>query len=100
MDLPLHGVVCRQLILSDTPPPAPDSNDDAEEADFPTAPLNDLVWSKETIPDRQLCIHMAIDNSGTSYFPHLSTLPQEPTPPEWEPMDNTDGVYSQPHQCP
>ena len=68
MELPLHEAVCRQLTFSDTPLLAADSDNDAQEEDFPTTALNDPVWSEEPIPDRQICIHMAPDNSATGYF--------------------------------
>ena len=29
----------------------------SSEENFPTAPLDDLVWSEDPIPDRHLCIH-------------------------------------------
>ena len=29
----------------------------SSEENFPTAPFDDLVWSKDPIPDRHLCIH-------------------------------------------
>ena len=43
VELPLHLTVHKWLNFSDTPLLAADSNSDAEEEDFPTATLNDLV---------------------------------------------------------
>ena len=55
-----------------------DPNDDEEEEDFPTAPLDDLVWSKEPIPERDLCIHMAPGRPEASYPSQIPIKPQEP----------------------
>ena len=62
----LHWVVCRHLNFDDLLPPAVNSGDDVEE-DFPTAPLDDSVWSEEPILNRDLCICMALRKSETSY---------------------------------
>ena len=88
VELPLHWAVCRWLAFSDTPLLAADSNNSAEEEDSPTA----VVWSEEPIPDRQICTHMALDNSGTGYFFQLPPPPQKLVckliSPEWQPMDD------------
>ena len=34
-----------------------DNDTPSSEENFPTAPLDDEVWSEDPIPDRQLCIH-------------------------------------------
>ena len=65
VEFPLHWAVCRWLPFSYMPLLAADYHSYTEEEDFPTAALNDLVWSEEPTPDRQLCIHMAQDNSAT-----------------------------------
>ena len=48
-----------------------------QEIDFPTAALHDLVQFKEPIPDRQMCIHTAPDNSATGYSFQLPNPLQE-----------------------
>ena len=92
------------MTVSDTPLLAVDYNSDMKEEDFFTAALYDLVWSEESIPDRQLSIHMAPDNSATGYFSQLPIPPQEPIyKPEWEPMDDTDDdiptLFNIPKKC-
>ena len=76
--------------MSDTPILAADSDSNMEEEDFPTSALSDPVWSKEPIPDRQLCIQMALDNSVTGLPTPLQGPNYESVSPEWEPMDDTD----------
>ena len=61
-----------------TSPLAVDSDDNEEEEDFPTGPLDDLVWSKEPIPERDLCIHMALRKLETSDPSHIPTQSEEP----------------------
>ena len=43
--------------------------DDTTEENFPTAPLDDDIWSEDQIPDRHLCIH------DTSWPNHLCHYP-------------------------
>ena len=62
-----------QMMYSDTPLLAADSDNDAEDEDFPTAALNDPGWPKEPISVRQICIHMAPANLATGYFCQLLT---------------------------
>ena len=63
-----------------------DSND--EEEDFPTADLDDPLWSEEPIPSsrKQLCIHQI-----PCHTPRLATTPSQPiqeeVPPKPEQMD-------------
>ena len=52
-------------------------SDDKEE-DFPTAPLDDFVWSKEPIKERDLCIHMAPRKPEISYPSQIHIQLQEP----------------------
>ena len=69
-----------------------DSDNDTEE-NFPTASLDDPVWCKIPIPDRDLCIHMAVGKSETSYPSQISTPSQEPinkSITQEEPMDSTE----------
>ena len=71
-----------------------DSNDDTEE-NFPTSPLDDPVWYKESISDRELCIYMALNKSETSYPSQTLSLPQKPINepiPQEETMDITKRV--------
>ena len=54
--------VCRQLSFSSTDDNTPDSTpecseDEEDEEDFQTVPLNDEHWTSEEIPERTLCIH-------------------------------------------
>ena len=54
--------VCRQLSFSSTDDNTPASTpkcseDEEEEEDFQTIPLNDEHWASEGIPERTLCIH-------------------------------------------
>ena len=54
----------------------PDNNE--EEEYFPTVSLDDAVWPKETILERDLCIYMAPRRPGASYPSQIPTQPQEP----------------------
>ena len=54
--------------------------DDEKEECFPTALLDDEVWSEVPIPERLLCIHMAPGKSEASYTPQTTAYPQEPLP--------------------
>ena len=75
---PLHQMVHRHLNFDDLFPPAVESNDDEEEEDIPTAFLDDLVWPEESIPERDLCIHMAAREPETGYPSQIPIQPQEP----------------------
>ena len=47
--------------FNDMPPPIMEYDDkDEDEEYFSTAPLDDDVWSEQPIPERDLCIHMAL----------------------------------------
>ena len=74
----LLQMVHRHLNFDDSPPPAVVPDDDKEEEDFPTALLDDLVWSKECIPERELCIHMALRKPETSHPSQIPSQLQEP----------------------
>ena len=57
---PLQQKMHRHMCFSETSPPVVDANGDEEEDEhFPTAPLDDSVWSEEPIPERELCIQIA-----------------------------------------
>ena len=43
--------------------------DDTTKENFPTAPLDDDIWSKEQTPDRQLCIHDASQLNHLCHYP-------------------------------
>ena len=62
---------------------------DKEEEDakehFPTAPLNDDVWMKEPVPDRNLCIHKHSQHDLCSY-PCPYTLDQLHLTPDYAPQ--------------
>ena len=64
------------LNLNKSPLSALDS-DDYVEGNFPTAPLDDLVCSKEPILDRDLCIHITPEKSEASYPSQIPTPLQE-----------------------
>ena len=70
-------MVHRCLNFDDSTSPTVDANDAEEEEDFPTASLDDLVWSEEPLLDRDLCIHMALRKSETSYPFQIPTPLQE-----------------------
>ena len=54
-------------------------SDNDEEDDFPTAELNDPVWSEEPTPNRQwLCIHLIPHQSITGHTPRPATPPLQP----------------------
>ena len=63
---PLYQTGSRYLIFHNSSPPAVDPDNNEEEY-FPTALLDDSVWSEEPIPDRDLCIQMPLGKSETSY---------------------------------
>ena len=76
---PFHQMVCRCPYFDDSPLPAVDPNDEEEEEDdFPTTPLDNSVWSEEPMPERDLCIHMAPRKPETSYPSQIPIKPQEP----------------------
>ena len=64
--------------LQQLTPPAVDPDDDKEEEDFHTAPLDDSVLSEEPIPERDLCIHMALRKPEASNPSLIPTQLQEP----------------------
>ena len=70
-------MVHRCLIFDDSVPPAVDPDNDEEE-DFPAVTMDDLVWSEETILERDLCIYMAPRKPRGSYPSQIPTQLQEP----------------------
>ena len=63
-----HRLAWKCLNFSDMPPTIMECKDeDKEEEYFPTAPLDEEVWLKEQIPERDLCIHMAPRRPETNY---------------------------------
>ena len=67
-------------------------SDEDEEEEFPTAELNNPVWSEKPISDRQqLCIHLIPCRSITGHLPRPATPAPQPVQedvlPETEPMD-------------
>ena len=76
--LPLQQMTHRCLSFHDAPPPLVDPNDNEEEEEyFPTAPLDDLVWSEEPIPERDLCIQVAPKRPEASCSSQTPVQPQE-----------------------
>ena len=67
----------RCLNFGNLSPPTVHCNDDEEEEYFPTAPLNDLIWSEEPKQERDLCIYMAPRRPEASYPSQIPTKPQE-----------------------
>ena len=66
--------------------------DSKNEEDFPTAELDDSVWSEEPVPNRQwLCIHLIPHSSITGHTPRPAVQPPQPiqkkVPPQAELMD-------------
>ena len=57
-----------------------DNDTTSTEENFPTAPLDDEVWSEDQIPDRPLCIYESPHKSTCSVPNHVLTAPQ---PSEW-----------------
>ena len=55
-------------------------NKDTEEEYFPTAPLDEEVWLKEPIPERDLCIHMIPRRQDTNHTSWACAYPQEYIP--------------------
>ena len=92
LESPLHQVAYRWLNFKCSLPPTVYSDNGVEKS-FHTAPLDDLLWSKEPIPERYLWIHMAPDKPETSYPSQISMALQEPInePVTWaELMDSMD----------
>ena len=57
---PFYRLAQKYLHFDDMPSSSMECDDeDEDEVYFPTSPLDDEVWSKEPIPDRDLCTHMA-----------------------------------------
>ena len=52
-------------------PPSTDQlfKDDTIKEYFPTAPLDDDVWSEDQTPDRQLCVHDASQLNHLCHYP-------------------------------
>ena len=79
-------------------------NDDttSSKENFPTAPLEDVVWSEDPIPDRQLCIHKTPhEHNHQCYYPYpysttafrmdlLWSSPQDAAVFHYEQMDFSD----------
>ena len=65
--------------IDDMPLPIMECNDEEEEY-FPTATMDDSVWSKVPKPERDLCIHMAQRCQKLATPPMTTTYPQEPIP--------------------
>ena len=65
--LPFYRMVQNALTLMTCPHPSWNAMMEGEEEEyFPTAPLDDEVWSKDPIPERDLCIHVAPEKSAVS----------------------------------
>ena len=82
-DFPFCKGVCQCVIFDETPPPTPEVDSDNEEY-LATADLDDLVWSKEPVPDNQeyLCTHL---------IPRPATPPPQPNQVEIPPVpENMD----------
>ena len=45
-----------------------DNDTTSSEEHFPTAPLDDAIWSEDPIPDRQLCINETPQEPKTPVF--------------------------------
>ena len=72
-------MVHRHLNFNESLPLVVDpSDDDEEEEDFPTAPLDDLVWSEEPIPARHVCIYRALRKPEASFPFQIPTQSQYP----------------------
>ena len=84
-ELPFHQEVCRCLTFEETPPSEVDSGN---KEDFPTADLDDPVWSEKPIPNncQQLCIHLILHSTTRPATPTPQPV-QEEVPPEPEQMD-------------
>ena len=68
----------------------------AEEEDFPTAPLDDDIWLKDPVPDRQLCIHEQSQPHFKCSYPCsyrldlLHSSPEDAPAPYYKMMDVSD----------
>ena len=69
----------------------------SSEENFPTAPLNDKVWSEDLIPERQLCIHETPQepNHQCSYPCPYSTVTFRMDLPQSTPQDAAVCCYEQ-----
>ena len=65
-----------------------DDDSISTEEHFPTAPLNDDIWTKDPIPDRQLCIHETSQLNTQCFYPcpytNLSFGINVPQSPPWD----------------
>ena len=70
---PFYRIAEKCLNFDAMPPPIMKCDDEEEEY-FPTAPLDDRVWSEDPILETDVCIHMAPGKSEASY-PSDNCLP-------------------------
>ena len=78
-----HRWAHKYLNFNDMPPTIMECYyQDKEEEYFPTAPLDDEVWLKEPIPERDLHIRMATRRPETNYTSWTTLNPWEYAP-EW-----------------
>ena len=85
-------MVCKHLNFDDMCQPVIQYNDnDEKDKYFPTTPLDDMVWSEEPIPERDLCINMDPGNSQASYPSRQMSIHRDPftrQPPKLNWMDS------------
>ena len=62
-----------------------DSYHDATAEDFPIAPLDDVIWLEDPVPDRHLCIHEQLQPNYQCSYP----CPYRLDPPHSSPEDVT-----------
>ena len=92
---PLQQMTHRCLSFRHAPPPVVDHDDEEEEEEyFPTAPLDDLVWSEEPVLERALYIHMAPKRPEASYSSQIPTQPQELVYEPVFPEELMEGMFS------
>ena len=74
-----------------------DDGTSSSEENFPKAPLDDEVWSKDSIPDRQLCIHKTPHEPDhqCSYLYPCSTTTFRIDLPQSTPQDAAVVYYEQ-----
>ena len=88
-----HTHTNTEQFFTDVDSVAWDDDTASSKENFPTAPLDDEVWSKDPIPDRQLCIHEP--NNQCSYPHPYSTTTFRIDLPQSTPQDAAVFCYEQ-----
>ena len=91
----------KEQLFTDVNSIAWDDDTTSSEENFPTAPLDDEVWSEASVPDRQLCFHEAPHdpNHQCSYPCPCSTTTFRIDLPQPTPQDTVVFFYEQMDFC-